>query len=123
VEDNFVALVAPRQGDRSKLEAALSADSARERARTLRTRLVHLLGALALPLWLAAGWPGAISAIFRALAVAAFGACLGAVLLSVVWEWRWQRARAWRIADLGPPPRRRTEAPREACAAGPEEES
>jgi hypothetical protein len=121
VQNDFVTLAAPRQGDRSKLDAALAADSARERARGLRVTLVHLLGALGLPLWLTAAWPGAFSPQLRGFVVAAFAACLGAVVLAVGREWHWQRARSWRIADLGPPPRRRSA--QQACAGGPEEES
>jgi di/tricarboxylate transporter len=104
VQDHFIALGAREPGDRSRLEAVLSADAARERARALRSRLVHLLAALGLPLWLVGGWPGAFSVGFRAFAVTAFGACLAAVLLAAAREWRWQRARAWHIADLGPRP-------------------
>jgi lysylphosphatidylglycerol synthetase-like protein (DUF2156 family) len=121
LQDNFIALAAPSQGDRSKLEAALSADSARERARTRRGRLVHLLAALGLPLWLAAAWPGVLSTDFRALATTAFAVCLAAVVLAMGSEWRWQRARSDRIAALGLLPRRTGE--REACAGGREEQS
>jgi hypothetical protein len=121
LQDHFIALASPRQGDRSKLEAALSADSARERARTRRARLVHLLAALGLPLWLAAARPGVFSTDFRTLAVTAFAVCLAAVLLALGWEFRCQRARSGLIAALGPLPRRRGE--REACAGGREEQS
>jgi len=120
LQDDFVTLAIPRQGDRSKLDAALSADSARERARILRRKLVQLLAGLGLPLWLIAGWPGAFSPDLRGFFLAAFAACLGAVVLAVGWEWRWQRARSWRIAELGPRPRLRS---RDACAGGLEEES
>jgi hypothetical protein len=120
MDQEFVTLPRARTGDRSRLDAALSADSARERTRALRQTLVHLLAILGVPLWLAAVWPRGIGSRLAAIVVTCWGLCLAAALAATLWEWRCQRARTQRIAALGPLPRLRTAGP---CTDGPEEES
>jgi hypothetical protein len=122
VENDFVALPGPRRGDRSQLEAVLSADTGRQRARDLRVRVAHLLVGLGVPLWLAVAWPNAVSAQARAVAGGLWGCAFLALLLALGWEWRSSRLRSWRIAQLGTL-RPLTRPPGDACAGGRPEES
>ena len=119
VDDDFVAVRAPRQEERENLAAIFKAIGALERASELRRLLVHLLAIMALPVWVAALWPAAISPGLRQAALAGWGLGLVMVLLSLLHEaWcRQQKARG--MATL-PPAALKSPA---SCAGDPEAES
>jgi hypothetical protein len=109
-------------GDRRRLDAVLRADSERERARAVRKLLVGALAVLGVPLWVLAVWPGLASGPVRSLELTAFAFALAGLTGALVWEWACGRRRAWRIAEMAPPPVC-SKGVRGACARGPEEES
>jgi hypothetical protein len=122
-EPTLLALSAskPGDGDGSRLDRALRAVSAFERARALRVGLIHLLAALSVPVWLTAAWPGSFSLDLRRAATGAFAVALGLVVAAAARERWWQRRRSLDIAQLGPA-RLRAEAA-QACARPRDQES
>src|SRR4051794_38375942 len=120
VDDDFLTLRAPRREDHARLAAIFRAESAFERARGLRSLVVHLLAVFALPVWLVALWPGRTSTGFREAALGAWGAGLLVVLLALVHEAWCRRQRALGLASLPPAV---LKSPSSACAGAPEAES
>jgi hypothetical protein len=120
VDDDFLTLRAPRREDRARLAAIFRADSALERARGVRSLLVHVLAIVALPVWLAAVWPRGISSSLREAALGGWGVGLAVVLLALGREAWCRRQRALGMATLPPVVLKRRPG---ACAGGPEEES
>lgn len=107
---------------RSRLEAILTADSARERARARRHKLLGWLGVLGLPLWLRAVWPGRVSADVGVFAATIWALIFVAVLVALVGEGLAHRRRAREIATLGPLPALRTAQGAAACATPADEQ-
>ena len=107
-----------------RLRAIFNADSARARALGRRHALVALLGALGLPLWIAAVWPGLIPPDLRTIAATAWAVSFAAVLVALGAEAVARVRRAREIAGLGPLPVLRSERrwPSAAACAPPGEE-
>jgi hypothetical protein len=119
VDDDFLTMRAAQREDRSRLAAIFRADSALERARGVRSLLVHLLAIVALPVWLAAVWPRRMSPNLREAALAGWGVALAVVLLALGHEAWCRRQRALGMATLPPTVLKRSG----ACTDGPDEES
>jgi hypothetical protein len=118
MREAFVLLV----DNGSRLEAILTADSARERARAHRDRLVALLAALGVPLWLVACWPGRFSTELKLLSATLWALGALGVVAAVARTWWWHHVRARQVARLGPLPELRRAPPGGAACAPPADE-
>jgi hypothetical protein len=81
-------------GASPRLRGALEAQLGLEAARGLRQLLVYLLLAAALPVWIAAAWPDAVSSHFRTGAVSVWLIGLFSLLGAAVREHHWRRRLA-----------------------------
>lgn len=122
--EELIAMPGPKDRERSssRLEEILVADGARERARRARDRLLGLLAALSIPLWLAASWPAHVPDGLRLLAATLWALAAGAVAVAVARVWWWDRVRAGRLEELGPLPVLRSARAGGGACAGPADE-
>lgn len=126
VDESFIALPAPDRPApaRSRLQAIFAADRARERARARRQRVVGLLGALGVPLWLSAVWPARLPVGLGSFVAAAWALAFGGFVLALIGEGITILRRAREIETLGPLPvlRSARRPAASACAAPAEDE-
>ena len=89
--------------DGRKLRALLQTHFALERAQSFRDLFVHLLAAASFPLAYLAAQRASTGASLRALTLAGWLTCLGALSISAIWEGRCRRRSAALRKQLPPP--------------------
>lgn len=95
-----------RDPNGAKLTGVLRAQTAIERWQARRDLAVHLLALASLPLGWVVWETAATSFRFRSFTLAGWVTALGALIIAGVLEWKYRRARASLMVELGSPPRR-----------------
>lgn len=109
MQDELV--IEPSEADdpgKARLSRVLEAQLAIERAYSFRVLLVHLLGALSVPLWFSAVFPRWVPEGPLFLVLALWALCMTGAFLALISEGRLYRQRTELLEEMGSRPQSRS---------------